>query len=875
MFRVFALVSFAFVVAAHCQGQTRVLIGSLVDASSRPPSPVAKAVVTLLNTSQDAVTDVSGRFQFALPPPLGPGSEVQIAVTSGNLRVYLPRDGVVTVPAPGTRPVQVLLLPTGSKLFLEPAAIEALLAQAAKQPTLVVRHDSEQGVKREPRLKRFLSQWAAEYGFSLEDVEREVKAWGDQVLANREKASVRQRALAEFQAQHFAEAAILFEESAGTEAAALEQIERERKQREDEERSILRRFLDDKLRAAEALAQTSKLEQAARVLESVTKRIDRARYPEWWAEMQLHWGAALFALGSSGEAAQSIRSLRAAVAAYQNALLVYTKESSAKDWVMTQNNLGLAYLELGKRSDGAEARQNFGEAWAALQRAADTKTKDREAHATTLYAFGYAAQSFAGRLSGAGAVEALRIAVNAYTEAVKRYTKQSQPISWAMTQNSLGSAYQDLARWQNFGEAVASLRSALTAYGNALDVYTKESHPQEWAMVRNNMGDAAQNIQSFAKQLNEEVSAQAQRQAVQCYQDALQVYTKESLPQRWALTQHNLGNVYARAAEGLSGAKTVDDLRTAIKAYQNALQVYTKESLPQNWASTQDSLGNALGDLGQVLSGTEAVENLRAAGNAHENALQVHTKESFPRWALIQTNLGDVDANLAKRLSGTEAQEYLVRAITAYENALQVYTKEAFPNPWAIVQVKLAGVLVSQKRWEEAAKVAEKVLAVNPVLPEGLAVATFIYQEGLFHFERAFELAAKRAELGVGEEDFVEAHLTTARFDSCATRAAAVLEKTPMNELRVSLSAIRFACLSAAHRTADRRAALRQLYTEIGGLNGGPPAAGWVFSGVKHFLSGHPAFADKAGDWLQLFDALEQGDLTRAKAALTALDSPE
>jgi hypothetical protein len=257
MFRIFALVSFSLVAATHAQGQTRVLIGSLVDATSRPPEPVAKATVTLLNTSQDTVTDAIGRFQFALPPPLGPGSEVQIAVTPGNLRVYLPRDGVVTVPAPGARPVQVLLLPAGSKLFLEPAAIEALLAQAAKQPMLLVRHDSEQGAGREPRLKRFLAQWAAEYGFSLENVELEVKAWGDQVRANREQASVRQRALAEFQAQHFAEAAILFEESAGTEEVALEQIERER-----EERSVLRRFLDDKLRAAEALTQTSRLEQA-------------------------------------------------------------------------------------------------------------------------------------------------------------------------------------------------------------------------------------------------------------------------------------------------------------------------------------------------------------------------------------------------------------------------------------------------------------------------------------------------------------------------------------------------------------------------------------------------------------------------------------
>jgi tetratricopeptide (TPR) repeat protein len=140
-----------------------------------------------------------------------------------------------------------------------------------------------------------------------------------------------------------------------------------------------------------------------------------------------------------------------------------------------------------------------------------------------------------------------------------------------MTQNRLGSAYQDLAKWQSFGEAMASLQAALTAYRNALDVYTKESHPQEWAMVRSNIGNASENAQALATGVSEEFTAQFQREAVKAYQDALQVYTKESLPQRWASTQQNLGNVYAKAGEGLSGAKAVDHLRTAIKAYHNAL----------------------------------------------------------------------------------------------------------------------------------------------------------------------------------------------------------------------------------------------------------------------------------------------------------------
>ena len=271
--RTFALAFLAFCFCGGAAAQSRLLVGRLVDVSHPPPTPVNRAKVTVLYTRQEAVTKVDGLFQFALPPAMVAGSEVQIEVEAGSLRVYLPRNGMLTVPLPGAKPMEVQLLPAGSKLFLEPAAIEALLAQASKPSPNPEGEDSGHSEKREPRPRRFLRQWAADYGFSLEDVEREVKAWGDQVRANREQASVRQQALAEFQVQHFARAAALFEESANAEAAVLDRIEAERKEREHAESTVLRRFLDDKIRSAEALTQSLKYEEAARVLHGSAKRV--------------------------------------------------------------------------------------------------------------------------------------------------------------------------------------------------------------------------------------------------------------------------------------------------------------------------------------------------------------------------------------------------------------------------------------------------------------------------------------------------------------------------------------------------------------------------------------------------------------------------
>jgi len=109
--RPFALAFLMFCLCAGAASQSPLLVGRLVDVSGRPPAPVDGAIVTVLDTGQEAVTKDGGRFQFSLPPAKAAGFEVQIEVKAGKLRIYLPRNGMLTVPAPGARPVEVQLLP--------------------------------------------------------------------------------------------------------------------------------------------------------------------------------------------------------------------------------------------------------------------------------------------------------------------------------------------------------------------------------------------------------------------------------------------------------------------------------------------------------------------------------------------------------------------------------------------------------------------------------------------------------------------------------------------------------------------------------------------------------------------------------------------
>lgn len=73
-----------------------------------------------------------------------------------------------------------------------------------------------------------------------------------------------------------------------------------------------------------------------------------------WARIQNGLGNALESLGERGKGTESIAKLNAAVAAYQQALTVCTRETHPGEWAKTQNNLGVALKVLGTHLAGPE-----------------------------------------------------------------------------------------------------------------------------------------------------------------------------------------------------------------------------------------------------------------------------------------------------------------------------------------------------------------------------------------------------------------------------------------------------------------------------------------------------------------------------------------
>ncbi|MCC3625613.1 CHAT domain-containing protein, partial [Microcoleus sp. PH2017_36_ELK_O_B] len=175
--------------------------------------------------------------------------------------------------------------------------------------------------------------------------------------------------------------------------------------------------------------------------------------------------------------------------------------------------------------------------------------------------------------------------------------------------------------------------------------------------------------------------------AIECYQAALQVYTRDALPQYWATTQNNLGNAYSDRIKFVRG----ENIERAIECYQAALQVRTRDALPQDWAMTQNNLGIIYSDQIWVNRG----DNLERAIECYQAALQVY-----------QNNLGSAYSDRIKFDRG----ENIERAIECYQAALQVRTPTTLPLDCLQTGRNLGDLALAVNLWETAILGYEKAI---------------------------------------------------------------------------------------------------------------------------------------------------------------------
>jgi len=282
-------------------------------------------------------------------------------------------------------------------------------------------------------------------------------------------------------------------------------------------------------------------------------------------------------------------------------------------------------------------------------------------------------------------------ALEAYKNAHSHTDTTSYTWYWAATITEIGMAQYEQGIRIGGEVATGFLKSGIASYRLALEVRTREALPQDWARTQNNLGLT---LNDLGLRSEGEAGLRLLREAETAYRLALEVSTREALPQQWATTQNNLGNTLNQIGLRSEGEAFCVIAQSCGSASRLALEVRTREALPQDWAMTQNNLGLTLNDLGLRSEGEAGLRLLREAETAYRLALELSTREALPQqWALTQMNLANTLNALGQRSEGEAGLRLLQEAETAFRLALGVYTREALPQQWALTQMNLANTL--------------------------------------------------------------------------------------------------------------------------------------------------------------------------------------
>ncbi|NEQ95729.1 MAG: tetratricopeptide repeat-containing protein [Cyanothece sp. SIO2G6] len=211
-----------------------------------------------------------------------------------------------------------------------------------------------------------------------------------------------------------------------------------------------------------------------------------------------------------------------------------------------------------------------------------------------------------------------------------------------------------------FAELIQPQQSGLGRWLGWLQrLWSSQLSQQQWQIgaIFNILGNRFSEFPLGNRAFNLELSIAA-------YEAALQVRTREAFPEKWAMTQNNLGIAYSNRIRG----DRAENLEKAIALYESALQVYTRETFPQDWVATQGNLVSALVQQSQL---TQNIQDLDAAITALRETLSF----TIPGTDYYVNNHYFLGIALDYRYS-------LHGQSTDLEQAIAAYTCAAESTPW-------------------------------------------------------------------------------------------------------------------------------------------------------------------------------------------------
>ena len=197
----------------------------------------------------------------------------------------------------------------------------------------------------------------------------------------------------------------------------------------------------------------------------------------------------------------------------------------------------------------------------------------------------------------------------------RRISRARDPMAWAEAQNNLGNILAALGQQRWHAE---SFERAIQCFNNALEVYGREDSPLQWAAAQYNLATASQALGRLTD------AAKPLKTAVDAYTSALQVWTRDAYPEDWMYTMHQLGATLHTHGKLLKGNR---QFQKSVVAYKNALAVLDADNYALALTATHNNLAAVLHHLGESEGNPD---RLREAVRSYEKALTVSMEQQLP-----------------------------------------------------------------------------------------------------------------------------------------------------------------------------------------------------------------------------------------------------
>jgi len=193
----------------------------------------------------------------------------------------------------------------------------------------------------------------------------------------------------------------------------------------------------------------------------------------------------------------------------------------------------------------------------------------------------------------------------------------------------------------------AKITDAIELYQRALRVFTKDKFPSEYAILHNNLATAF-----LSMPMTDERGKLREALAVQSFEAALEVIILEENPNEYAMLQNNLGNAlqYVSTSHGLE-----NNLR-ALEAYDEALKVRSEKTTPVSYATTIANKANCLRNLPDDVEDPSKGnrQRLLQAKSLYCDAMRLFSLHGeSARASMINTALSEIDADLSDTKSAS------------------------------------------------------------------------------------------------------------------------------------------------------------------------------------------------------------------------------